>query len=149
MRESIAATTKPRRRRENGPKRRQRMRSCSAALSVLCASVVTLSAGCNQPGVIELQRENSKLKDTISQKDHDLVAQQTQIQELNQQLAVVRAFKPDDLQKIFYPEKLQIDSLTGGENYDAQPGDDGVTVYLKPIDRDGDVIKVAGDRRIW
>lgn len=98
--------------------------------------------------MVDLQRENAKLKDSISKKDHDLVAQQAQIQELNHQIDAIRAFTPQDLQKIFYPDKLQIDSLTGGEDYDGQPGDDGITVYLKPIDRDGDVIKVAGDIRI-
>jgi hypothetical protein len=107
-----------------------------------------LLPGCAHTDALELRRENEKLKESIATKDHELVSQQSTIQELNQQLAVVRAFKPDDLQKIYYPEKLAIDSLTGGENYDGQPGDDGVTVYLKPIDRDGDVIKVAGDIRV-
>jgi hypothetical protein len=110
--------------------------------------LLLLSAGCADTSVVELRRQNTQLKDQLAQKDHDLVAQQTQIHELNSQLATARAFTKDDLQKIFFPDKLEIDSLSGGENYDNNPGDDGVTVYLKPIDRDGDVIKVAGDIRI-
>lgn len=116
---------------------------CSVA-----ATFLTILVGCEQTRVLELRQENDKLKETIARKDHDLVAQQQTIHGLHEQLRVARAFKPEDMQKIFYPERLVIDSLSGGENYDDRPGDDGVTVYLKPIDRDGDVIKVAGDIRI-
>jgi len=44
--------------------------------------------------------------------------------------------------------RLEIEKLSGGEDYDGQPGDDGVTVYLKPLDKVGDIVKALGDIRI-
>jgi len=110
--------------------------------------IAALAGGCEQAGDVELRREITQLRETIGQKDNELAARQASIDELNQRLATVRSLSEDDLRKIFYPEKLTIDKLTGGADYDGRPGDDGVTVYLKPIDRDGDVVKVAGDIRI-
>lgn len=99
-------------------------------------------------GSIDANRKIDQLEESIAKKDNELAAQLSTINELNKELLSARAIKPEQLEKIFYPEKLVFDSLTGGEDYDKKLGDDGVTVYLKPVDRDGDVIKVAGDIRI-
>jgi hypothetical protein len=107
-----------------------------------------LAAGCQSPAEIELRREISSLRETVKDKDNQLVAQKASIDELNRQLNVARSISEDDLKRVFYPEQLVIDRLSGGADYDGRPGDDGVTVYLKPVDREGDVIKVAGDLRI-
>ena len=106
------------------------------------------ATGCQSPVEMELRREVSALRETIKKKDNELVAQRASIDGLNEQLRVARSISEDDLKKLFYPEKLNIDKLSGGEDYDGQPGDDGVTVYLQPVDPAGDIIKVAGDIRI-
>jgi hypothetical protein len=106
------------------------------------------SAGCGNDTVYELRREITRLKENAVDKDNELVAQRVTIDELHKQLAVVRALPPDFRDKVFYPEKVEIVSLSGGDDYDGKPGDDGVTVYLRPIDRVGDALKVAGDVRI-
>lgn len=101
--------------------------------------------GCAAPQKVDLRSENDRLRRDIANKDQQLVSQQSQIDELNRKLIDARAIRPDDLERIFYPQSIVIDSLSGGEDYDGNPGDDGVTIYLRPIDRDGDTIKVAGD----
>ncbi len=113
----------------------------------LLASLL-VATGCETPPSADLRRQVARLQAEVQQKNHQLVAQQATIDGLNRQLAVARSISEDDLRKLYYPEKLVIDKLSGGADYDGQPGDDGVTVYLKPVDRDGDVIKVAGDIRI-
>lgn len=124
-------------------------RLTTTALKLVLPALLTLSAGgCPDSQPIDLRRENLRLQEEIKKKDGELASQYSTISELNKQLLTARAFKPEDLEKIFYPEKLTFDSLTGGENYDGKPGDDGVTAYLRPIDKDGDIIKVAGDIRI-
>jgi hypothetical protein len=105
-------------------------------------------AGCQNDTVFELQRQITKLEERIEEKDNQLVGQRVTIEQLHKQLQVVRALSPEDLKRIFHPEKIEIASLSGGDDYDGQPGDDGVTVYLRPVDRDGDALKVAGDIRI-
>lgn len=115
---------------------------------MLIGLLLSTIGGCHNPSNIEAQREISQLKEEVRRRDNELAAQLAQITELQKQLMQARAFKPEDLEKLFYPEKIAFGTLTGGENYDSKPGDDGVTVYIRPLDRDGDVIKVAGDIRV-
>jgi hypothetical protein len=45
----------------------------------------------------------------------------------------------------FDVERISLGMLTGSADWDGQPGDDGVIVYLYPLDRSGDTVKRAGD----
>ena len=54
------------------------------------------------------------------------------------------AFGPDRPADLFAPVAIEIASLSGGSNYDGKPGDDGVTVHLRPKDAEGQVVKVPG-----
>jgi len=116
----------------------------AAAAVLWCGAAV----GCWTPTQGEVQQENRALREALRKRESELAAQATTIEQLNRQLTLARGLSDDDLKKIFYPERLEIDRLSGGADYDGRPGDDGVTVHLRPIDRDGDVIKVAGDIRI-
>ncbi len=111
--------------------------------AALAVSAITGCAGSNNNA--NLRIENNRLRDELRTKDAKLVAKQTELDATHRQLDVARAISENDLKKLFYPEQVVIDRLTGGANYDDQPGDDGVTVYLRPIDQHGDAIKIAGD----
>lgn len=119
-----------------------------AIIPIAAALAALMTSGCTSQREIELRQKIAALEDTIREKNNRLTDQQVALDEMHQQLAVARSISSDDLKRIFYPERLEIDRLSGGESYDGEPGDDGVTVYVRPIDRDGDVIKVAGDLRI-
>jgi hypothetical protein len=128
------------------PVRRPRLRAAPRAARVLSlGAALLLASGCVNPGDMQMRDELGKLRETIRQKENQLVAQRATIDELNQQLRVARSINEDDLKRIYYPQEITIDRLTGGADYDGQPGDDGITVYVRPIDQYGDVIKVAGD----
>ncbi len=101
--------------------------------------------GCDTTGQTDLRRRVVRLEEQLREREQRLEAQQAAIAELEQQLTTARGISKADLDKIFYPERIVIDKLTGGADYDDKPGDDGVTVYLRPVDREGDTIKVAGD----
>lgn len=103
---------------------------------------------CGPDSNIELRREIAQLRQQLDERDGQLVAQKARIDELQRSLQSARGISDQDLQHIYYPEKLLIDGLSGGYDRDGQPGDDGVVVYLKPIDRFGDVVKAAGTVRI-
>ena len=119
---------------------------------LIIASIAWLSLpalwGCRSTGEMDLQREITKLKGQLEDRDNQLVAQRITIDKQHEQLQVCRAISDEDLKKIFYPEQIEIAILSGGDDYDGKPGDDGVTVYLRPLDRYGDALKVAGDIRI-
>lgn len=121
--------------------------SCFLALVVCFVLGLGLTACQDSAGRIDYERRISQLQRTIDEKDDALVAQRRTIDELQQRLDEARGFKLD-LDRVFYPERLVIASLSGGYDADDRPGDDGVIVYLRPLDRYGDVVKVAGDIRI-
>ncbi len=104
-----------------------------------------LVAGCVGQGENKLRDELTRLREENRARNDQLVAQRATIDELNVQLRNARGINEEDLKKLYYPKELVIDRLTGGADYDGQPGDDGVTVYLRPIDQYGDVIKIPGD----
>ena len=135
--------TNPPRRPEATPGRRGRWFAPARLTAGLLLALST--AGCVSPTELQLRREIADLRDQVSAQDNKLAAQSAAIDGLNRQLAAARGISEDDLKKLFYPERLTIDSLSGGADYDDQPGDDGVTVFLRPIDREGDVVKVPGD----
>jgi hypothetical protein len=124
------------------------MISRPALLASLALCGLLCGAGCPDDRLIKLREENQDLKAKIAEKNDLLLAQRAQLDGLNERLAIARGIKPEDMKYVFVPEKLRIDRLSGGEDYDGAPGDDGVTVYLQPVDQAGDVLKVAGDIRI-
>ncbi|MDO8629498.1 MAG: hypothetical protein Q7R41_03305, partial [Phycisphaerales bacterium] len=63
---------------------------------------------------------------------------------LHRQIDNLESFGADRLVDAFALIKLEIASLSGGADYDDRPGDDGVTVYLRPLDADGDAVKAPG-----
>lgn len=122
--------------------------SADAAGTVWCvlAGLLLIGiGGCESAREIQLRREVVSLRDQVQKTEHRLAAQQAALDELKQQLRVARGLSEEDLQKLYYPERLIIDPQSGGADYDGEPGDDGVTVYLRPVDREGDAVKVPGD----
>ena len=110
--------------------------------------VVALLAGC-QPGstglATELQRKLDQTqleKQSLTRKNQDLTdtikAQERRIQDL-------MGFNAGTSDTLFAVDRIELASLTGGADFDGQPGDDGIVVYLRPLDADGHVIKAAGE----
>ena len=107
--------------------------------------LLVVSAGCMSPGArakliqesAALRREKERLERTVEQREGTIAR-------LHRQIETLEGFGPDRPADLFAPVKLEIASLSGGADYDARPGDDGVTVYLRPKDADGDVVKAPG-----
>jgi len=88
-----------------------------------------------------LRRDKERLERTVAERDATIAS-------LQQQTITLRGFGPDRKADLFAPVKLEIASQSGGAEYDDKPGDDGVTVYLRPRDADGDVVKVPGRMKV-
>jgi hypothetical protein len=117
-------------------------------LTLLSLVASLAAAGCAGPSQADANRRIAQLQQSLAAREHELAAQQATIAELNERLAEARAIGPEALQRIYYPEQLIIDRLTGGYDDDGRPGDEGVVVYLRPVDREGDTVKAAGEARI-
>jgi hypothetical protein len=115
-------------------------------------AVVGLAAvalpGCWAPSNTAEQRELQTQRELIVRQNDQIASQKATIDELTKQLAAARGISGQDLENVFYPTKLVIDPLSGGYDIDGKPGDEGVVVYLQPVDAAGDVLKVAGEIRI-
>lgn len=88
-----------------------------------------------------LRRDKGRLERTVAERDATIAS-------LKQQAETLKGFGPDRKADLFAPVKLEIASLSGGADYDGKPGDDGITVYLRPRDADGDVVKVPGRMKV-
>jgi hypothetical protein len=115
---------------------------------VLTGLAAVLLPGCWSPPKTAEQRELLTQRETIVRQNDEIARQKAKIDELTKQLTAARGITNEDLQKVFYPTKLVIDPLSGGYDIDGQPGDEGVVLYLQPVDAAGDVLKVAGEIRI-
>lgn len=106
------------------------------------------SSGCTNHGMIaDYEKRIMGLEDDLRKCNSQRMAMQEHYQRAQDRLEAGAASgsRPD---KYYAPIDLVIDSLTGGTDFDNQVGDDGVSVYLRPVDREGDALKVAGDVRI-
>jgi hypothetical protein len=86
------------------------------------------------------------------QQNRDLTRRTKELEETigrqNQQITELQNLGPKRLDKLFYVTGLELGRRSGGLDTDGKDGDDGVMVYLQPVDRDGHVIKAAGEATI-
>ena len=74
----------------------------------------------------------------------DAADARTQLAGKQKRIDTLVAIGPDRLKKLYKVTSLKLGQYTGGADLDGQPGDDGVKVFLRPIDANGDTIKAAG-----
>ncbi|MCH7491658.1 MAG: hypothetical protein IID05_13315 [Gemmatimonadetes bacterium] len=119
-----------------------------AFLLPLMLLLVSVS-GCLSPGErATLLQERQVLRETVTRLERTVLQRETTIARLHQQIDTLKDFSPQRPSDLFAPVKVEIASLTGGADYDGQPGDDGITVHLRLRDRDGDAVKVPGQIRV-
>jgi len=89
----------------------------------------------------ELKRARARLERTVADRDASLAALKKQVEDL-------KALGPDRPVDLFAPVHIEIGKLSGGADYDGKPGEDGVTIYLRVTDSDGDAVKTPGRIRV-
>jgi len=117
--------------------------------AIAAFALPAVAASCGDPGrrarMIQdhdaLRRENQRLERLVADRDGAIAR-------LNRRIENLQAFDPKRPADLFAPVALEIASLSGGADYDGRPGDDGATVYLRPRDADGDVVKAPGAMHI-
>lgn len=122
---------------------------CRVALAAMSALTAALAAGCDSPGQrVQLAREASTLREQKGQLERALQSRDADVARLEQQVRTLQTFGPDRPMAAFAPRTTEILALSGGASYDDQPGDDGITVYLRLRDSDGDPVKSPGQIRV-
>lgn len=111
----------------------------------LCAVSLAMACGCASAGqrarlaqdAESLRRDKERLERLVAQRDGAIAR-------LEQQVENLKGFSESAPADLFAPASLEIARLSGGADYDGKPGDDGITIYLRPLDADGDVVKAPG-----
>ena len=85
------------------------------------------------------QAQDQKLRVDLEQAGLRLASDATQIETL-QDLG-----GRDRLSKLFTVDRIELGHYTGGYQTGDHVGDAGIRVYLQPIDKQGSVLKAAGD----
>ncbi len=111
-----------------------------------------LLAGCAQTvpakKYFDLQLQAQTSKEQVSRLENQLADEQKTVRNLQQQVANVRGINMTELKELTAPVRISIESPSGGYTVDNKPGDAGIVLYIRPIDRDGDPIKAAGSLRV-
>jgi hypothetical protein len=119
------------------------------AAVAMSAALVCGVSGCSSPGDwARMVRVNDELKRKVDELEREASRCRDELRTSEGSAARLAEFGEDRPVDLFAPVKLEIDKLTRAEDYDGKPGDDGVTVYLQPLDADGNVVKVPGRIRI-
>lgn len=120
-------------------------RICTPRLALAGAAV--LLVGCDTVPTakfLEVQREAQTAKEQVARLESQLADEQKSVRNLQGQVANIRGMDPDLMGQLIVPVKLELERQSGGYDLDNKPGDDGIVLYVQPVDKDGHVIKASG-----
>ncbi len=86
---------------------------------------------------LSLQSENRALRETAEN-------QANQLARLQQTLQTFAELGDRRMNELFYVSRIDIEKMSGGADFDGQPGDDGVIIFLELYDQDDQIFKAAG-----
>lgn len=116
----------------------------SLAFCFLAVTPLALTSCSNGPEMGRLMRENDSLKRDSRRQAREIAERDAAVASLRAQIDNLHTWSGERPADLFAATSIEIASLSGGADYDGRPGDDGITVYLRPKDADGDVVKVPG-----
>ncbi len=120
----------------------------NAYLRMTVLGFVTVSgmvAGCISPGARARRvKDNEALRLRVERLERTIAQRDSTIAMMQQQIGELKGYGPNRPADLFAPVRIEIVSRSGGQDYDGRPGDDGVTVYVRPRDADGDIVKSPG-----
>lgn len=128
------------------PEGSSRSRGLRRVVLALLAVAVT---GCPGNGrYAELQRTIDEQQERVRALERELADRDQSIRNLREQVSELRGMDGDPLDLLVAPVKIELARQSGGYDRDGKAGDDGIVLYIQPIDRDGHVIKAAGSIRV-
>jgi hypothetical protein len=123
-----------------------RRRLCFLLPGVMVALLGACSG--NRGEVVRTMQERDALQAERDRLLREVEGQRLVVQRLTAQNETLARFGKSRPVDLFAPLKIEILSRSGGADYDGKPGEDGVTVYVRPVDADGDAVKAPGELRI-
>ena len=127
----------------------QRMFTLSNSIlrTVLLGGALLSLSGCGSPSAanIELRKQNQSLSEQVKRLKTEQAGSQQVIQGLRDTKGTLPTLPTTRLARLFTTQAIQFGRLTGGADIDpAKPGDEGLSVYVFPVDQMGQKLKAAG-----
>jgi outer membrane murein-binding lipoprotein Lpp len=125
----------------------------SRGVLVLISAVIVSAAlpGCRGMDIFQQGKKIKQLTADLESACADAKTAQQAVFEARSELArkqkridTLVSLGPDRIKKLYYVRSIKLGQYTGGADLNGQPGDDGIKVFLRPIDSNGDTIKAAG-----
>lgn len=112
-------------------------------------AVCAVLAGCKtEPADPRLTRIQ-ELEDKVQKQARQLVDREEELSSAARTIQELRGLEgPRRLDRLVHVGKIEIERLSGGYDANRDGVDDGVVVYVRPIDTDGDVVKAAGSAKV-
>lgn len=122
----------------------------------MLALLAALPAGCAVRGDVELLESELRRQEQVQQQiaeelkstREDLRVARTDAENLRVQLSQrgQHSLVSEQAEVLYKTEAIRFNAmLTSGANRDGQPGDEGISVLLQPVDAQGDLVKLVGD----
>jgi hypothetical protein len=122
------------------------------ALAVAC--LTPLFGGCSllkkpDKANINLRKKNQELEARIAELQLKSQGDAAMIRSLQDRAGTLPTLPHDRLDKLFTTHDIKLGRLTGGADLDPdKPGQEGLRVYVTPVDEEGDPLKAGGSFRI-
>lgn len=90
-----------------------------------------------------------QLSDTVATQARQIEMQREQIDALSERLQRVQALSAEQRRDLLpHVAKVQLASLSGGYDDNHDGIDDGIVLYVNPVDQDGDIIKAPASAEV-
>lgn len=94
---------------------------------------------------IDLRKQNQDLQAKIDELNRQHTADEASITTLQDKSGTLPTLPRERLARLFTTHDLKLERLTGGADLDpSKPGQEGLKIYVAPLDQAGDPIKAAG-----
>ncbi|MBI1825699.1 MAG: hypothetical protein HYR83_04865 [Planctomycetes bacterium] len=110
------------------------------------STALLYAVGCNSPGAYSNAiKERDTMKYRAERLEREIAERDATIEGLKSQISTLQGLDPNRRRIAFGPASIEIVSRSGGMDFDGQPGDDGIMIYLRPRDEEGDAVKAPGN----
>lgn len=101
-----------------------------------------------RPAVAQMQDRISELEAQVTQLQQRVANQQETIESQRQQVTRLQQLGSRRVARLAPMTGIELARLSGGYDANGDATDDGIVLYVQPVDADGDVVKAAGQMTV-
>ena len=116
-------------------------------LAIFVSAIIGTSAGCYHPSEanIQLRRDKQQLQEQVGNLQQELQTAKARITGMEQEKGTLPTLPQERLDKLVTVQGIKLGRLTGGDPANtANAPDEGLKIYLTPVDETGEALKDTG-----